>query len=43
MANLRACNEELRNNVTELKEDIEALTSALYKAKKSKVRLLHVY
>ncbi|XP_067938241.1 interaptin-like [Watersipora subatra] len=36
IANLRACNEEMRNAVKELKEDVEALKSALYKAKKSK-------
>jgi len=37
IANLRACNEELRNNVKELKEDVDALNGALYKSKKVKV------
>ena len=37
IANLRACNEEMRNTVKELREDVDALKASLYKSKKAKV------
>lgn len=37
IANLRACNEEMRNTVKELRDDVDALKASLYKSKKAKV------
>lgn len=42
IANLRACNEEMRNTVKELREDVDSLKASMYKAKKAKVRQISI-